>query len=133
VRPYNFEQRNLQLLNEIEENRALRIIDANNELDDTNKMTEVAKYVSKMADRTFSLVAKSITSITVAKTGESVTDPQYIAEFLKGITQAQASVIMEKIKELNESGPAAKSSFICSNCGNEWDQPLDFDPTTFFG
>lgn len=132
VRPYNFEQRNLQLLNEVDEARSLKIINDNTELDENKKLEELAHHINKMANRTFDIVAKSITSITITKTGETVTDQTHISEFLKGIGKAQADVIIDQIKQLNQSGIDTKTHFQCSSCNHEWEQNIDFDPTSFF-
>ena len=132
VRPYNFEQRNLQLLNEVDESRSLNILNANTTIDENKKLEELAVHINNMANRTFDIVAKSITSITITKTGESVTDQTYISEFLKGIGKSQADVIIDQIKQLNQMGVDTKTNFQCSNCAHEWNQPIDFDPTSFF-
>ena len=132
VRPYNFEQRNLQLLNEVDESRSIRILNDNIEMDENKKLEELAVHINKMANRTFDIVAKSITSITITKTGESVTNQSYISEFLKGIGKSQADVIIDQIKQLNQMGVNTKTHFECSSCGHQWDQSIDFDPTSFF-
>lgn len=133
VRPYNFEQRNLTLLNEIQESQAVSLLNQNPDLDPTERMTELGKHVSKMADRTFDIVAKSITGIKIVKSGQLVQEEQFIKEWLKGISSQQASIILDKIKQLNKEGIDTTCNFICENCNHEWKQPIDFDPAGFFG
>jgi hypothetical protein len=136
LRPYNFSQRNLQMLNEIEESQALRIIEANSDSSDSDegqKMAQLAQHVNRMAERTFDVVSQSISSITIVETGETVQDPVYISEFLKGISKSQADIVINRIRELNQVGINTTTKFECSSCSHEWSQPLDFDPSSFFG
>jgi hypothetical protein len=133
LRPYNFIQRHLQILNELEESKIIKMVEARQDLDENGKAVELGKHVDSMADRTLSLMALSVESVTIVSTSESVTDPKYIEDFIKGITPNQANVIMDKVRELNAQGPDLTSRFHCDNCGHEWDQMLDVDPTSFFG
>jgi hypothetical protein len=132
IRPYDFEQRNLQLLNEIEEAQTVKLINSNQEADENEKIAQLSRHVDSMAQRTFDVVSLSIQMIEIVGTKERVTDRTYIAEFLKGITRSQADVIIESIRELNQKGINAKQRFTCTNCTHEWEQGLDFDPTSFF-
>jgi hypothetical protein len=132
VRPYNFEQRNKQILNEIEESQTLKLLNANTESDENQKMAQLSEHVNKMAQRTFDVLAMSIESVTIEETGEVVTDSQYIQEFVKGISRTQADVITSSIRTLNQSGLDTVNKFKCESCAHEWSQQLDFDPTSFF-
>jgi hypothetical protein len=132
VRPYNFEQRNKQILNEIEESQTLTLLNSNTELDENSKIAQLSQHVDKMAQRTFDVLAMSIESVTVIETGEVVDDPQFIQEFVKGISRTQADVITSSIRNLNQSGLDTVNKFKCENCGHAWEQKLDFDPTSFF-
>ncbi len=133
LRPYNFEQRNLTLLNEITESQAIGQIQNNLNLDDTTKLTSLGKHMTKMAERTFEIVAKSITQITIIKTGVVVEDRAFIEEWLKHIPKSQADVLTQKIAQLNKVGIDPNHTFVCESCNHEWQQPIDFDPTSFFG
>jgi hypothetical protein len=133
VKPYNFHQRNLTLLNEIQETQAIKLLESNEQMDETAKMIELGNLVTKMATRTLEIVAKSITHITIIATGQTVSDPAHINEFVRNISKEQADAIMERIKELNNTGIDSKCNFTCQECQHEWTQPLDFDPSSFFG
>ena len=132
IRPYDFEQRNLQILNEIEESKSLKLIDSNEELNDNNKLKELAISINKMANRTFDVVSRSIISITITSTNEVVTDQSHISEFLKGVSKNQADVIIESIKDVNTKGIDSTTNFECSKCGHQWSQSIDFDPMSLF-
>lgn len=133
LRPFNFEQRNLTLLNEIQESQAVQLLNQNESMDQTLKLKELGKHVSSMADRTFEIVAKSITHIKILKTNQIVDDPTHILEFIKGVSSDQANTILTAIKDLNKQGIDTSCKFVCQACSHTWDQNIDFDPASFFG
>lgn len=133
IRPYNFEQRNLTLLNEIEHTQSVRVLESNDSMDETAKITEIGKLVSTMAQRTFDILAKSITHIKIVHSNMDVTDPMYIQEFVRNLSKPQAEAIMMKIKEVNDSGIDTTCQFICEACGESYSERIDFDPVSFFG
>ena len=133
IRPYDFEQRNLQILNEIEEQQTLKLINGNTEIDENAKLSQLSAHIDRMSNRTFDVVSLSIQMIEIVSTRERVTDRAYIGEFLKGISKDQADIIIDAIRDLNQKGINTKQNFSCTSCGHSWDQQLDFDPTSFFG
>jgi hypothetical protein len=132
LRPYDFIQRNLTLLNEINYNNAIKMLQNDSDTDDTAKIQSASRTIDQMSRRTFAIVAQSITHITIMSSGEQVTDRQFIEEFLSGITKEQSEAILDKIKELNRSGINTTHDFACAACGHDWQQDIDFDPTSFF-
>lgn len=132
LRPYDFEQRNLQLINELDEVKAIKLLTSQTEMSDTDRMALLAQHVSTMADRTFKIVSRSIQSIVILKTGEKVTNDTFIFEFLKGLSKTHADIIIEQIKLLNRSGIETDVTCKCSKCAHEWQQRIDYDPTSFF-
>jgi hypothetical protein len=131
LRPYNFEQRNLQLLNEVEQARSIRTLEET-DTTDAEKISSVTKQVSRMAQRTLDIMAMSITEIKIISSGEMVTNQEYIQEFVKGIPTTSANAIIDKLKELNKTGIDTETSFQCDGCSHTWSQSIDFDPTSFF-
>jgi hypothetical protein len=131
LRPYNFEQRNLQLLNEVEQARSIRTLEET-DTTDAEKISSVTKQVSRMAQRTLDIMAMSITEIKIISSGELVTNQEYIQEFVTGIPTTSANAIIDKLKELNKTGIDTETSFQCDGCSHTWSQSIDFDPTSFF-
>jgi hypothetical protein len=129
--PYTFTQRNLTLLNEIKYNQAIKLLQ-NEDIENPEIISKAAQTVEDMSIRTFEIIAQSIHSITILKTNQIVTDRNFIEEFLRGISKPQSDVIIDKIKNLNNSGIKTEHEFTCVNCNYTWTQPLDFDPTSFF-
>jgi hypothetical protein len=131
LRPYNFEQRNLQLLNEVEQARSIKTLEAT-DTTDVEKISAVTKHVNQMAQRTLDVMAMSITEIKIISSGEVVTNREYIQEFVKGIPTTSANAIIDKLKELNAVGIDTQTTFQCDSCEHTWSQSIDFDPTSFF-
>lgn len=130
--PYTFTQRNLTLLNEIKYNQAIKLLQ-NEDVENPEIISRAAQTVEDMSIRTFKIISQSIHSITIIKTNQTVTDRDYIEEFLRGISKVQSDIIIDKIKSLNNSGIKTEHEFTCVKCSHTWEQPLDFDPTSFFG
>jgi hypothetical protein len=133
LRPYNMEQRNLSMLNEIEQSQAVRIIDSEDTISETEKMTKLGQLITKMAERTFDIAAKSISEVSIVSTGESVVNTETIRLFLKGIQSKQADLVIDRIKSLNRAGIDLNTNFQCQSCNHTWTHQLDFDPASFFG
>lgn len=132
VRPYNFIQRNMQILNEVEESQTVRIINNNQDLTESEKLQQLSAHVDKMSHSIFTVLSLSVEKIEITSSQEIVTDRSHIDAFVKGISKIQADAIMNMIKELNQSGIDTKVSLKCESCGNDWHSQLDFDPTSFF-
>lgn len=133
VRPYNFEQRNLQILNEVEESQSMRLVNDNTEISESEKLRQLSELVDKMSDRIFHVLSKSIEKILIVATQETVTDRQHIEAFVKHISKSDADIIMNMIKQMNQTGIDTQITCECESCAHEWKTALDFDPTSFFG
>jgi transposase-like protein len=132
IKPFNFEQRNLSLINEIEEGQAVKLMQDDQSLNTDQQAKQIAQIVSNMTDRMFQMVAKSVLSVTIVETGQVVTDPDHIREFIMGITKYQADAITSKVKELNMVGISSDQKFMCTSCNHEWTHSMDFNPLSFF-
>lgn len=132
IKPFNFEQRNLTLINEIEEGQAVKLMQDDQTLNAGQQAKQIAQIVSNMTDRLFQLVAKSVVSVSIVSTGQIVTDPQHIKEFVMNLTKYQADAITAKVKDLNRTGINPNQKFVCTACDHEWQHDLDFDPLSFF-
>jgi hypothetical protein len=133
VRPFSFKQRNMSLLNEIEENKAkLTLANKGPNIDAEQQALEMTQLIDKITTRLLELVSMSIISVTVKSTNQVVTDANYIKEFVFNLSKSEADAISSKIKDINSSGINTKSQFKCEYCKHEWEQDLDLDPTSFF-
>jgi hypothetical protein len=134
VKPYDFEMRQIFVKKEFEEEKALRALDANSkDADEMTKAAMLATSVDRIAQMTFGLVSRSIEKIVILKTNTEVTDTKFITEWLMGISKQQADVVMEAVNRLNATGVMKKIEVSCASCGHSWEDPISFDPASFFG
>ena len=134
VKPYDFEMRQLFIRREFEEERTIRSMDVEGaNLDEMAKASLLAQGVDRLAQITFNLVARSIEKIIIHKDNITVTDPAHIAEWLVSISKAQSDIVIESVNKLNAIGVMKSINVACTNCGHTWEDPLSFDPTSFFG
>lgn len=132
IRPFNFKQRHISILNEIEEAKANRILASKSELDADDQAIEMTKIIDRISSGLLELVSMSVMSVTIVSSNEVVDNPDYIKEFVFSLSKAEADAISTKIKDLNKSGIDTNQNLKCESCGHEWNQDIDFDPTSFF-
>lgn len=134
VKPYDFEMRQIFIKREFEEEKLLRALDANNkEMDEITKAGILGESVDRLSKITFELVSRSIEKIEIKDEGVVVTDQEFINEWLVGISKAQADLVIDAVNKLNNTGVPKKITAACTSCGHQWDDQLNFDPTSFFG
>lgn len=97
---------------------------------DTFQKTRNDVY-AKMSDLNTEAIAASILSVTIP--GQTVTEFEYILEFLKNTNQAWVKKVEKKLEELNTAGIDRKFEAKCVKCEHEWSAEIEFDPASFFG
>jgi hypothetical protein len=133
IKPYTLEMRRSFVEKQFEEDRLLKLIDANNKnLDELHKADVLQKSVEKISRITFDLVSKSITSIRLIKQGSTVNNPTDISEWLVNIPKNQADLIFNKVNALNEIGINRSIDIECDKCHHTWKDSLNLDPSSFF-
>lgn len=133
IKPYTFDMRQMFIKKQVEEERAVRLLNDNESMDDFAKADAVAQSIERMSIITFSLVGRSIDSIEIIKAGTVVSDTDQINEWLMNITKPQADIIIEAVNKLNAIGANRETPAKCESCGHEWTETLNFDPVSFFG
>jgi hypothetical protein len=120
------------LINDFEETKTVRQINNDTDKSEAEQMQALSEHFNKAAQRLFDIVSRSIVKIVIKTTHQTVTDPDHIREFIASINKHQSDVIIDSIKELNEMGIQRTASVECEQCAHQWEQDLDFDPTSFF-
>jgi hypothetical protein len=134
VKPYDFEMRQLFIRREFEEEKTIRAIDAANEnMDEIGKAAVLADGVDRLAQITFSLVARSIEKVVMIRENITVLEPRHISEWLMEISKPQADIVIDAVNKLNNFGVTKTVEVRCESCGHTWNDPISFDPTSFFG
>ena len=62
----------------------------------------------------------------------TVTESEHINEWLVGISKQQADMVIDTVNKLNATGIMKKIQVQCTACEHTWEDPLNFDPTSFF-
>jgi hypothetical protein len=124
--------RQLFIKKEFEEEKLIRSLDLNKEIDELEKANVLGESVDRIAQLTFTLVSKSIEKIIVHSQNITVTDQKHISEWLLGITKAESDIVIDAVNKLNQTGILKEMSVSCQSCGHNWQEQLSFDPTSFF-
>ena len=133
IKPYSFEMRHIFIQRQFEEERILKHHEEQNKnMDDIKKAGFTAESVNKMANITMELVSKSVEYVKLKKQDVKVTDHAQIYEWVRNISKAQATRIIEAVNKLNDVGVSKKTQAVCQKCGKDWEETLSFDPISFF-
>jgi hypothetical protein len=105
--------------------------------DDMDRLSAFNESFVKLADLNFELLIDAIHNITYQnEEGKDVTldDKTIIREFLENTDNNTGKEIEEFINGINAKGVNNKVRVTCSNeeCGNEWENDINFDPVNFF-
>lgn len=135
VRPYDFDMRSVLLHKQFEEQRVLNQIDKETEQNDEFSRAEaVAISIERLSRLTFKLVAETITCVEVMDgSNVTVTDPNYINEWLTNIDKNTADAVISAVNDLNLIGPPKEIPITCQSCNHTWKEQMSFDPVLFFG
>jgi ribosomal protein L33 len=134
IKPYDFEMRQIWIRKEFEEERAISALEKQNAtLDELQKANLLAESVQKIAQMTFGLVARSIEKIVLKSSNTVVSNQEHIAEWLVSIDSGKSEAIIDSVNKLNEIGVMKQINLSCHKCTHQWNEKLNFDPTSFFG
>lgn len=133
IKPYDFEMRSLLIQHQLEERKALSIIEKNITDNNLEKADQFARSLEKMSRLSFRLIADSVTAIEIlGKDKQFVDNKEHIAEWMTNVNKSTSDAIVTAVNTLNEVGPPKTTSAQCTNCGHTWTETLTFDPALFF-
>ena len=133
IKPYDFEMRSLLIQHQLEERKALAIIEKNITDNNLEKADQFARSLEKMSRLSFRLIADSVTAIEIlGKDRQFVDNKEHIAEWMTNVNKSTSDAIVTAVTALNEVGPPKTTSAQCTNCGHTWTETLTFDPALFF-
>lgn len=133
VKPYDYQQRGIFIQREYQEERAIRQWDTlNPNSDDLVKAEVMAQAIDNISQITIKLVSASITHVKILHSGEVVTNPEFIIEWLQSAPRAQAEAIIAAVDQLNKCGPNKNIDVECPSCNNTWQVTISYDPISFF-
>jgi hypothetical protein len=132
VRPYTFNESSKAIKKSFEENNIIRNLE-NPSFSEEHKMKILGNSIDSLSKLSFELVANCV--MRVCGSGDSeidVTDKKHINEFIKNVGREDARKIQDKLDKINAIGIKKEFGATCTECGTEWEVPIDFNPATFF-
>lgn len=136
VQPHRYPSIINQGLIQIEEARIMRL--ANDEkLSEKEKLKQFGEIFNLITEDTIKIVADGIAKIKIIEDEqtETVTNYDFIVEYISQLDKKNIEKIKNKIVELNDTGIETTAELTCQNekCQHVWTQKnLTYDPTNFF-
>lgn len=113
-----------------QEQRMLMMVNDSN-LTDEEKIKRFTEMFRELTDMTIAGMARNIRAIKTDQ--DIVTEPEYIREFLENCSKPVWTAIEEKLQEFSRTMAMPDNHVICTSCKHEFDTPLTFDLSNFFG
>jgi hypothetical protein len=101
-------------------------------LNDDQKKKIAEEHLKKLVDLNLSVLAGSTHSITTPD-GTEVDDPRMIMDFYRNADMNTVREVQELVGELAKQGKTPDQKIQCMECGHNYDTPIEFDYSTFFG
>jgi hypothetical protein len=128
-RPLTYAETNANSLKQFEVQRMVNMIDDFEDGEEKTKM--YGESMKKLNDMLVGVVAQTIESIKTPET--TVTEPQYITEFLAECDSKTNNQIKEYSGKLRTANDTPPLKMTCIHCGHKYDQSLVLNFTNFFG
>jgi hypothetical protein len=98
--------------------------------DFTERSKKSSETMKKLTNLNIEFLANSIK--TIITPNESVTDNNFILEFLRNCDRTTHDLIRAKIVELRENSSAKPQKMKCVHCSHEYEQPIALNLSDFF-
>lgn len=130
-KPNLFRELNKFGLQAYEEQRTIQFLE-NSDIDSETKKQRIGEYLKSVSNVSIDITSNYISKI-VTDDGTEVTESEFIFEFISNIdkkTYEQIEAIIETYREKTNLKPLALK---CNHCGHEYETPLEFETSNFFG
>jgi len=134
LKPYTFKDSQKAALAAFRETTELNNL-INSDSDELARLATFNKSFVAMAELNIEILSNAITKVTIPQdNGEpvEVTEHEYIAEWVRGISKTHADVIIDKLNEINELGIDRDVDTTCTECGHGFKTRVEFNPSNFF-
>lgn len=128
-RPLNYKSVNQTNLNQFNIQVALNQIERTD--DEKEKLSLTGKTMREINENLFKIVAESIDRIELPN--ETVTSVEFILDFIRNTDKNTFDSIREYNVKLREESEIKPFKLKCTNCSNEYEQPLSLNTSDFFG
>lgn len=127
-RPLNYRERNQNNLNQYEVQKTLYMLEEIEDIEEKKNQTNAAlKRLNDLLVRAF---VATIESITTPET--TVTEQEYIREFLENCDRQTSNAIKEYSTNLAEKNRIKPFKIKCISCGHDYEQAVVMNITDFF-
>ena len=127
VRPFSYQLQTKINLAAYDQATALKNV---SDIDKQSAKTFKSMF-AKLAELNTDSVTESIIKV-VTPTGEEVTDPSQIKEFMVNVETADAKAVDKKISALNSTSTDAVQEFVCKETEKKFESEVKLDPSDFF-
>lgn len=128
-RPMNYKNLNDNNLMQFEEQKVLSII-PNADMSEAEKGIRLAEALKKITEVTVIALAQSISAIRTP--AALVTEPEFIADFLKNCDRKLFGRIRDHIVETKAQGEIPPLTINCDECKKDYEQSMTLDLANFF-
>lgn len=131
LKPLNYQQLTAKQKKTFEEQRLIEELQRS-DLDEKTKIQKFNEGIKSLNELTLEIVLDSIEYIEMPN-GLRVEEREFIQEFLENSGREVFDAVNQAVKKNKETFSLPPLKVQCDHCKHEWEQPLDFDATTFFG
>lgn len=135
IKPYTFKDSQMAALAAFKETSELNNL-INSEADDLSRLATFNKSFQAMADLNMQILSNSVMKVVIPSSDGvdeiEVTEADHIEEWVRGISKSQADIIIDELNVINELGIKRGANVVCTQCKNEYESKLEFNPASFF-
>jgi hypothetical protein len=129
-RPLSYRDVNENNQQQFEQQQGLRIL-SDDSVDEKTKADQLGKSMTAINELTLKTIAQSIAAIKTP--GASVSESEFIMEFLKNCERTVFNRIRDYAIDLRVNSEIQPINLKCNNCSHEYQQPFTLDMASFFG
>tara|TARA_B110000908_G_scaffold124371_1_gene145827 strand:- start:215 stop:1045 length:831 start_codon:yes stop_codon:yes gene_type:complete len=129
LKPYNINDRTLIQIQQIQQERMIQELAAEN-LTDAERNQKFGKTFVEISTLTIDLMVNCIVSVTFGE--DKIIDRETIREWLHNITKDDYKDMKTRIEKISDSGIDTKFKAVCQSCAHEWESEVELDMSNFF-
>lgn len=130
-KPDTFDRINKNKIEAFQQQRTIQAISASS-MPDHEKIERIRKDLIELTKHTSEKIASQIEKIVTAE-GESVTNYDFIYEFVANANREVFNKLSNEIIDLNKAYKLPSTKVKCNSCGHEENKIFTFEPASFFG
>ena len=133
IKPLHYKIMNDNLIKEYEKNKAIAVL-SNENMTEKERMQQFYDMMLFITETSIDTIVQCIIDVTTEQ-GDVITDKKAIQELIENLNLTNFNVINDQIILIKTTSKQITVPGICTNeeCKHEWDVPLTFDMSNFFG